>query len=193
MTTQGRLADFRCPSWAIRGDFLLDKRHCSALERLPPSSIVDGSLANMFLLLGKKESKQGKVPRKKRWNFFFRGERGNKNFFYYFLSVLVYFVSFMDCSRERTGRRRREGRNGTGNSSKQQEQQQTINKIPIDDEARLMHAYMWTEHSYLKAEEFSCLRSLFHKWKHFDWIGSPESHRAAQKEPETTIAQRHRN
>lgn len=45
------------------------------------------------------EAKQS-AEKKKRWIFFFPS---NKNFFYCFLSVLVYFVSFMDCSRERTG------------------------------------------------------------------------------------------
>lgn len=75
-----------------------------------------------------------------------------KNFFYCFLSVQVYFVSFHELAEVKKERKKNTS-DGTGNSSEENgEQQQIINKIPIDGEA---HACIHVEHSYLNIKEFS--------------------------------------
>lgn len=183
--------DFRCPPCVPRNPALPSRQLTLQHSREPATFVHRRQFSRKHVSAAPQariEAKQS-AEKKKPWISSFWG---NKNFFYCFLSVLVYFVSFMDCSRERTGRRRREGRNGTGNSSKQQEQQRTINKIPIDDEARLMHTcgrsvLASKPKNFLASARFSANENISIELVQWNRTERP------RKKPGTTIAQRHRN
>lgn len=152
----------------------------STLQSLSPSSIVDSSLANMFGLAAREARIEAKQSAEKK-NFLPRRMRQQKLLLLLFISLSLFRFFHGLFTRTNGARRRREGRNGTGNSSKQQEQQRTINKMPIDDEARLSHASILTSEpeNFLASARFSANENI--SIELVQW-NRRSTKRAAQKE-----------